>query len=324
VAVFTEVAGADVALLTERLGAGRLLAMQGIPAGIENSNFFVTTDRGEWVLTLFERLTAAQLPYYLRLMQHLAQQGLPVPEPRADANGVLWQTVSGKPATLVNRLPGRHQNAPDVHHCAQLGQVLARLHLAAADFSLHQPNLRGPQWWAAMAPQVMPHLAPDEQALLRDELAFQAKVEASAAFQGLPRAAVHADLFRDNALFDGLPGHERLTGVFDFYFAGDDCLAYDLAVCLNDWCLAGDEAGLDESRAQALVQAYEQERPLTADEHKLLPAMMRRAALRFWVSRLGDWYLPRSAHLLHPKDPRHFERVLRQREKQPWHALPAR
>jgi len=320
-AVFTEVSADEAGTLTRGLGAGDLLALQGISAGIENTNYFVTTTRGEWVLTLFERLSAKQLPFYLRLMQHLARRGLPVPEPLADAQGDLLHRVAGKPAALVTRLAGHHQLAPDLHHCAQLGGLLARLHLAVADFPLEQPNLRGLAWWQSMAPQVRPMLAPEQQALLDQELAFQRQVAASPTAAALPRGAVHADLFCDNVLFDGLPGHEKLTGAFDFYFAGTDSFAYDLAVCLNDWCLNADEASLDEARAQALVQAYVQQRTLSPAEARLMPAMLRAAALRFWLSRLGDWHLPREASLLQPKDPAHFERVLRSRIAVPWHPL---
>ena len=318
-AVFTEVAASEAADLAERLGAGRLLSLQGIPAGIENTNYFLSTDQGDWVLTVFERLSAQQLPFYLGLMQHLAQRGLPVPAPQADASGQILHRLSGKPAALVNRLPGHHQWAPDLHHCAQLGQVLAQMHLAVADFPLKQANLRGLSWWLAMAPQLSPHLGHGQRQLLADELAFQQQLAASPSYAALPRAAVHADLFCDNVLFDGLPGHEKLTGCFDFYFAGTDRLAYDLAVCLNDWCLNADDASLDEARAQALVGAYQQLRPLSGAEHRLLPALLRAAALRFWISRLADWHLPRDARLLQPKDPVHFQRVLRSRIQQPWH-----
>lgn len=321
-AVFTEVSRAEADALTRRLGAGELLSMQGIGAGIENTNYFVTTAKGEWVLTVFERLSAEQLPFYLRLMQHLAQRGLPVPEPRSDASGQIVHAVAGKPAALVTRLIGHHQLAPDLHHCAQLGMLLARLHLAVADFPLRQPNLRGLAWWLEIAPAVRPSLTADQRQLLDAELAFQQQVAASPAYATLPTGAVHADLFCDNVLFDGLPGHEKLTGAFDFYFAGIDTFIYDLAVCLNDWCLHADDASLDESRASALVRAYEQLRPLSAGELRLLPAMLRAAALRFWLSRLGDWHLPRQASLLEPKDPGHFERVLRSRIALPWH--PAR
>ena len=318
-AVFTEVSADEAAVLTLRLGAGELVSLTGIAAGIENTNYFVSTRSGDWVLTLFELLTAAELPFYLGLMQYLAQRGLPVPEPRADAQGRLLHRVAGKPAALVNRLPGQHQLAPDLHHCAQLGSLLARMHLAVADFPLLQANLRGLTWWQSMAPRLLPCLTPSQQRLLRDELDFQQQLAASAAHTALPCGAVHADLFCDNVLFDGLPGHEKLTGCFDFYFAGIDSFAYDLAVCLNDWCLNADAASLDEARAQAMLRAYTLHRPLTAMESRLMPAMLRAAALRFWLSRLGDWFLPRSATLLSPKDPVHFERILRARINLPWH-----
>ena len=313
---------AEAAALTARLGAGELLSMAGIAAGIENTNYFVTTDRGDWVLTLFERLQAAQLPFYLGLMQHLAQRGLPVPGPLADGDGNLLHSVAGKPAALVNRLPGQHQLAPDLHHCAQLGAVLARMHTAVADFGQRQPNLRGLAWWVAMAPRLDPHLARAQRQLLASELAFQQQVAASPSFAALPKGAVHADLFCDNVLFDGLPGHEKLTGCFDFFFAGTDRFAYDLAVCLNDWCLNADDAAIDDARANVLVAAYEQVRPLAGAEARLLPALLRAAALRFWLSRLADQHLPRAATLLQAKDPGHFERILRARISAPWH--PAR
>lgn len=318
-AVFTEVSPEAASVLLARLGAGELLSLQGIGAGIENTNYFVTTDQGEWVLTLFERLNARQLPFYLGLMQHLARKGLPVPEPRADGTGQMLHSVAGKPAALVTRLSGQHQLAPDLHHCAQLGQLLARMHLGVADFALQQPNLRGLAWCQQTAPAVRPHLTADQQALLDGELHFQQQVAASPAHAALARGAVHADLFCDNVLFDGLPGHEKLTAAFDFYFAGIDTFAYDLAVCLNDWCLDANDASLDAARTQALMLAYQSVRPLPPAEQRLMPAMLRAAALRFWLSRLADWHLPRAAALLQPKDPGHFERVLRERVATPWH-----
>jgi len=318
-AVFTQISAEQAGSLLARLQAGELLAMQGIGAGIENTNYFVDTPQGRWVLTVFERLSFEQLPFYLRLMQHLARKGLPVPEPRADANGEVLHQLAGKPAALVNALPGHHQLAPDLHHCAQLGHLLARMHLAVADFPLQQPNLRGPDWWAAMVPQLLPHIDAGQRTLLQDELDFQQQLAASPAYAALPRGAVHADLFRDNVLFDGLPGHEKLTACFDFYFAGTDTFAYDLAVCLNDWCIDLDSGRLDEARAAALADAYALERTLTPAEVRLMPALLRAAALRFWLSRLGDLHLPREAALLQAKDPLHFERVLRERIATPWH-----
>ncbi len=318
-AVFTPVSTAQAQSLAQRLGVGELRALEPIGAGIENTNYFLSSSAGDWVLTLFERLAAEQLPYYLGLMQHLARQGLPVPEPHGDAQGRLQHQVAGKPAALVRRLSGMTVSAPDLHHCGQLGAMLARLHLGVADFGLQQPNLRGLAWWQATAPQVLGHLAASQVALLSDELAFAGQVAGSPAFAALPRGAVHADLFRDNVLFDGLPGHEKLTGCLDFYFAGDDAFVFDLAVCLNDWCVDDGDGRPDEARAQALVAAYERVRPLSSGEQRLLPALLRSAALRFWLSRLADLHLPRRAALLQAKDPAHFERILRHRASQPWH-----
>jgi homoserine kinase type II len=323
-AVYTEVGFDEARALLARLDAGHLQSLQGIASGIENTNYFAYTDQGDWVLTLFERLSAAELPFYLGLMQHLAHHGLPVPAPRADAAGAILHHLQGKPAALVNRLPGAPVLVPGLSHCRALGACLAQMHRAVADFPLAQPNLRGLAWWTATAPLVAPRLTPPQAALLQQELAFQQALGVSAAYAALPTGAVHADLFRDNVMFDGPAGDERLSGVFDFYFAGTDTLLFDLAVCLNDWCVGPESARLDESLAAGLVDAYQQLRTLTPNEVRLLPALRRAGALRFWLSRLADWHLPRAAAVLTPKDPDHFERVLRACIATPWHpALPA-
>ncbi|QPF73004.1 homoserine kinase [Roseateles sp. DAIF2] len=323
-AVFTEVSLAQAQALAERLNLGAVRELRGIKAGIENTNYFLTTERGAYVLTLFERLSFQQLPFYLRLMQHLARRGVAVPEPHADAAGEILFELAGKPAAVVDKLAGGHQLAPDAFHCEQVGAQLARLHLAGQDFPLSQPNLRGLPWWTETVPVVLPHLAPAQGQLITTELAFQQQLAASQTYAELPRGPIHADLFRDNVMFapvEGQPGRERLTGFFDFYFAGVDTWLFDLAVCLNDWCIDLDSGRLDETRAQAFVEAYESVRPLSGAEHRLLPALLRAAALRFWISRLWDYHLPRDAALLKPHDPGHFERVLRERVAAPWHAL---
>ena len=318
-AVYTQVGFDEADALVQRLGLGALTDLQGIRSGIENTNYYATTVRGQWVLTLFERLPAEQLPYYLRLMEHLAARGIPVPAPQADADGSLVHFVAGKPASVVTRLPGSHRLRPDADHAAQVGEMLARMHGAGLDFPLQQPHLRGLAWWLQTAPLVLPHLAPEQADLLRDELAFQQHLAASPAGQALPRGPVHADLFRDNVMFDDTAGPDRLCGFFDFYFAGTDTFLFDLAVCLNDWCADALTGALDEPRAAAFTAAAERVRPLTGGEQRALPALLRAAALRFWISRLWDWHLPRSAALLQPKDPGHFERVLRSRIALPWH-----
>ncbi len=319
-AVYTEVPFAEAAALIERLNLGVLTDLRGIQGGIENTNYFVTCEQGgttqEHVLTVFERLSFEQLPYYLQLMKHLAGKGIPVPEPAADAQGSLLHTLQGKPAAVVDKLQGKSNLAPGVAHCRAVGDMLARMHLAGRDFALSQPNLRGLPWWNETVPVVLPHLSDAQRALIRTELAYQNHVAASPASAALPRGPVHADLFRDNVMFDG----EQLTGFFDFYFAGHDSFLFDLAVCLNDWCIrhaADDTDGQhDEARAQAMLSAYQAVRPLTAAERQLLPAMLRAGALRFWLSRLWDWHLPREASMLQPHDPAHFERVLRHRVEQ--------
>ncbi|MFY9510532.1 MAG: homoserine kinase, partial [Rubrivivax sp.] len=261
-AVYTEVGAAEADALLQRLGLGPLTDLHGIRSGIENTNYYATTAQGQWVLTLFERLTREQLPYYLRLMQHLAGKGVPVPAPQADDGGALLHTLAGKPAAVVTRLPGGHRLAPDAPHCAQVGAMLARMHLAGADFVLLQPHLRGLAWWAETVPVVLPHLAAEQASLLQDELVFQQQLAASPAFAALPCGPIHADLFRDNVMFDDTAGPDLLCGFFDFYFAGTDTLLFDVAVCLNDWCADLASGQLDETRAAAFMRAYEHVRPL--------------------------------------------------------------
>lgn len=338
-AVFTEVDFGEADALVQRLGLGPLRELRGIEGGIENTNYFATTESGEFVLTLFERLGAEQLPYYLCLMKHLAGRGLPVPEPVADpaiqppsghaltipANAPceLLLKVAGKPAALVQRLSGRSELAPRAAHCTELGALLARMHIAARDFPRIQPNLRGLAWWNDTVPVVLPYIDESQAGLLRAELAYQNHVAESSAYAALPRGPVHADMFRDNVMFatgENAGAAPRLTGVFDFYFAGTDTWLFDLAVCLNDWAIDLATGAHDAERADALLAAYETVRPLNAAERALLPAMLRAAALRFWISRLWDFHLPREASMLKPHDPAHFERVLRERAAHP-HAM---
>ena len=314
-AVFTEVSFDEAAAMVARLDIGRLLALEGIVAGIENTNYFAHTERGQYVLTIFERLDATQLPFYLHLMKHLAERGIPVPAPHADAAGRLLHTLRGKPAALVDRLRGSHELAPGEPHCAQVGAMLARMHLAGRDYERRQPNLRGLAWWRETVPLVVPFLDAAQRALIESELAAQEALAATPAYAALPAGPIHADLFRDNVMFDAAG---RLTGFFDFYFAGVDRFAYDLAICLNDWCIDLPTGRLDEARATAFVAAYDGVRRLDDGELAALPAMLRAGALRFWVSRLWDLHLPRDASMLEPHDPRHFERVLRERVARPW------
>jgi len=299
--VYTSVSKPELERWLGRYSVGRLEALEPIRAGIENSNYFVTTTQGRYVLTLFERLPAHELPFYLGLMAHLARHGIPAPAPIADLADQYLQSLNGKPAALVTRLPGRSLEAPGAPECAELGALLARMHLAGRSYPAYLENPRGAKWWRIAAAELKKFLDRESLALMEDELAFQAAHR----FPDLPRGPVHADLFRDNTLFEGA----RISGVIDFYFAGVDCLLYDLAVCANDWCIAAD-GSLDEPRVRALLGAYEEGRPLGAPERAAWPAMLRAAALRFWLSRLHDFHLPRSGVLVHAHDPQHFRRIL--------------
>jgi len=299
--VFTTVTRDQLATWLQQYSIGTLVALEGIPAGIENTNYFVTTSRGRFVLTLFEKLKAHELPYYLGLQNHLAGAGVPAPKPIPDNAGRFSSELNGKPAALVVFLPGKDVAAPTAVHCAQAGEMLARIHVGGRSYAPAMENPRGPKWWSAVMPEIVPFLAPREVALLEQEVRFQAQHRPPS----LPQGPIHADLFRDNVLFD----HGRISGVIDFYFACNEALLYDIAIAVNDWCL-GDDGALDRSRTHALLEAYAGLRPFTEAERDAWPLMLRAGALRFWVSRLYDFYLPRPGELTHAKDPAHFGRLL--------------
>lgn len=318
-AVFTPVELSDISeWIASDFDIGRALDIRGIHGGIENSNFFLDTEKDgnkqEYVLTIFERLSAEQLPYYLELMRHLANKGIPVPKPIENTQGEILFSLKGKPAAIVSKLPGLSRLTPEAKHCALVGENLARMHLAGSDFKGTQENLRSLSWWQKTVPQVLSHLNETQKELLTSELATQEQFFASAAYASLPQGASHCDLFRDNVLFDpqGVSdsSQDRLGGFFDFYFAGTDKWLFDLAVTVNDWCLAENKQDLDPARFKALMDAYQAVRPLSKEEQASWPLMIRAAALRFWISRLWDFYLPRDAQMLTPHDPRHFENIL--------------
>ncbi len=305
--VYTPVSEAQLADWLRNYSVGTLARCEPIEAGIENTNYFVTTTQGRYVLTLFERLPADELPFYLDLMAHLARHGIPCPAPIADLSDHYLQQLNGKPAALVTRLAGRSLEQPGASHCAELGALLARMHLAGRSYGAYLENPRGPKWWRFAARAVAPFLDAQKKSLLENEITFQAEHR----FPDLPRGPVHADLFRDNALFE----NARISGVIDFYFAGVDCLLFDLAVCANDWCLTapGSDPALDEARTRALLAASHTVRPFTVHERQAWPVMLRAAALRFWLSRLYDYHLPRPGMLVHAHDPEQFRRILETR-----------
>ena len=302
--VFTRVTPEELSVWLKRYAIGALVDLQGIAAGIENTNYFVTTSHGRFVLTLFERLSPGQLPFYLNLMAHLARHGIPCPAPIADRNDEYLGTLKGKPATLVTCLPGAPLDSPQPRHCGQVGAILGAMHLAGKSYGGALENPRGPKWWREAAGELAPFLDARRRELLASELGFQAEHRDL----DLPRGPVHADLFRDNVLFEA----DRVGGVIDFYFAGIDAFLFDVAVTLNDWCV--DPAGeIDAERASALLAAYRRAREFTRSEREAWPVLLRAAALRFWLSRLHDFYLPRAGELTHAHDPEHFRRVLEAR-----------
>ena len=321
-AVFTSVSDNDARALLANFDLGDLVSLRGITAGIENTNYFLATTRGEYVLTLFEVLTQAQLPFYIELMHHLASRGVPVPQPQTLRDGSRLTTLHGKPCAIVTRLPGGYEPAPGLTHCALTGATLARAHLAARDFPLRQPNLRGLTWWIETAPKVLPFLDSAQTRLLTQELNAQQQAAQSPEWQSLPVGPAHCDLFRDNVLFAGTFENPLMGGFIDFYFAGCDTWLFDVAVSVNDWCVERETGAFIPEKVQAWLQAYATERPFTDAERQIWPTMLRGAALRFWVSRLYDYFLPRPAQTLKPHDPRHFERVLLARHREDLPALP--
>lgn len=293
---------------------GTLAELRGISAGIENTNYFVFTTAGRYVLTLFEKLDAAELPFYLDLMAHLADHGIPSARPLPHGSGSFLAQLKGKPAALVSYLPGKDVTRASPEHCAAVGTMLARIHLAGESYPKRMDNPRGLAWWKRVLPDIEGFLPPADAALLRGEVDYQS----GHAPADVPRGAIHADLFRDNVLFE----RARISGVIDFYFACTDAYLYDVAITVNDWCV-GDDGSLDGERASALLSAYAARRAFVDAERAAWPATLRAAALRFWISRLYDFHLPRAGELTHAKDPAHFQRILKQHIAR-GHALPDR
>ena len=300
--VFTTVSVDELKPWLQAYPLGDLLELQGIASGISNTNYFVTTTIGRYVLTLFEEHSADELPYFLDLMTHLAERGVPCPHPVRRLDGQQLDMLNGKPAALVSCLRGKDINQATPSHCAEVGRVLAEMHIAGLDFFGKNHDSRDVVWRTAVANKVTPFLNEDDQAVLNQTMAKQAQLN----IEHLPQGVIHADLFRDNVLFDD----ENVGGVIDFYYACKGVLLYDLAIAVNDWCV--DEVGaLDSVRVNAMLQAYHIVRPLTQAEVNVWGDMLQIAALRFWLSRLNDYHFPQSGELTHAKDPMHFERILK-------------
>jgi homoserine kinase type II len=308
--VYTAVTPDELEAWLARYTVGALAELTPIVSGIENTNYFVTTERGRFVLTLYERLPSDELPFYLNLMAHLARVGVEVPAPIPDRTGALFSHLNGRPAGLVTRIDGAPVEHPSLAHCAAVGDALARLHVASQSYRPRLTNRRGPAWWRQAARAVRPFITPEQNELLTDEVKFQTGFGKGK----MPKGAIHGDLFWDNVLF----ADARVAGIIDFGFAATDFFAYDLAIAVNDWCVIDDANGaLDDERMYALVRAYHAVRPLTEDERTQWTALLRAAALRFWLSRLYDIHLPRLGELTHAHDPVPFEQILRARVAAP-------
>ncbi|OYY50963.1 MAG: homoserine kinase [Methylophilales bacterium 28-44-11] len=303
--VFTTLSLEDVRDWLTQFNIGNLQSLKGIAAGITNTNYFVETSTSKYVLTIFEKNDFDELPYFVHLMTHLAQHGVPCPTPLVDQQGLALHRLKGKPALMVSCLQGRDISEPNVAQCEAVASTLARLHLAGLSFHEQSHNQRGQGWRSITAQQVLPKLTADQQSLLQEELDYQHSLDLTA----LPHGVIHGDLFRDNVLFDG----DHLGGFIDFYYACHDVLAYDVAIAINEWCIHED-GSFDIAKRDAFLNAYQAVRPFEQSELQLWQALLRRAALRFWLSRLYDLHFPLVGELTHAKDPMHFERILRHRK----------
>lgn len=305
-AVYTDVADAELRCFLESYGMGRLILFKGIAEGVENSNFLVETEQGRFILTLYEkRVAEADLPYFLALMEHLADKGLPSPLPVHDLNGNALRELAGRPAALITFLDGISARRPNVAQCAALGEVLGHFHTAGADFQMRRDNSLGPEGWGQLfeavradADSIIPNLS--------EEIERELDALVGVWPQDLPEGVIHADLFPDNVLFLD----ETVSGLIDFYFACNDRLAYDAVICLNAWCFEPD-VSFNVTKARALLQAYQTVRPLSEAEREALPTLARGAALRFLLTRTYDWLNRDAGALVLPKKPEEYLRKLR-------------
>jgi homoserine kinase type II len=305
-AVYTDVGADDLGRFLAGYDLGALLSYKGIAEGVENSNFLVHTERGNFILTLYEkRVAAGDVPFFLALMEHLATRGITCPLPVHDRNGNVLRTLAGRPAAIVTFLDGVWIRRPGNKHCAALGAALAKLHLAGADFPKARANALSVDSWRKLYQQADGR-ADGVQAGLVETITGELGYLEKQWPRGLPQGVIHADLFPDNVFFLG----DRLSGLIDFYFACTDALAYDLAVCLNAWCFETDHS-YNVTKGRALLQAYAQVRPLSAAEREALPLLARGAALRFLLTRLVDWLAVPEGALVKPKDPLEYFRKLR-------------
>lgn len=315
-AVYTDVATEEVTDFLKDYDLGNILSMKGIAEGVENSNYFVLTEAGSFILTLYEkRVREEDLPFFLGLMEHLAARGVPCPTPIRDRHDQTLKELNGKSVAIISFLQGVSPRRLETHHCSEVGKALADMHMKGASFTMKRPNTLGLPSWRGLASQC--HYRADEvEPGLSDEIAEEVETLEGCWPRDLSSGVIHADLFCDNVFFR----QEKLTGLIDFYFACNDLLAYDIAVCLNAWCFSQD-GRFDRARASALLESYRACRSLTEAETAALPLLARGAALRFLLTRLYDWLHPVGGAIVTPKDPREFLRIMRFHRDTP--SLPA-
>jgi homoserine kinase type II len=311
--VYTSVSQTELEAFLENYEIGKLVSHKGISAGIENTNYFVTTEKQgsqqEWVLTLFEKHKSEELVFFMDLIQHLASNQVPTAHPAIQKNGHIIGELNGKPASIVSRLSGAtlDKRFPNIKQCEAIGSALANFHRTGQRFIGQRHSDRGAEWRHEAGTNMLTYLQDDDKALLQSELDFQQALLATNAYQQLAQGIIHADLFRDNAMFDG----DQLTGIIDWYYATNDVLLYDLAVVATDWCYFDDNSGIDENKLSALIQAYHQVLPLSENDQVCWQGVLRAAALRFWLSRLYDLHFPREGELTQIKDPNEYKQKLK-------------
>jgi homoserine kinase type II len=303
-AVYTEVSDAELEAFLADYDIGHAVSFKGIAEGVENTNYVLATDRGQFMVTLYEkRVDPRDLPFFLSLMDHLAERGINCPRPIHGRDGQALRTLAGKPAAITSFLQGMWPRRMTVKHCGPVGEALAGFHLAGHDFAIKRPNALSVSGWRPLFDGSRRHI--DDPALER-ELAAELDFFEASWPKALPSGVIHADMFNDNVFFLD----ERLSGIIDFYFACNDFLAYDVAICLNAWCFEPDNA-FNAAKARALLEAYDKARPLDDEERAAMPTLARGSALRFMLTRLYDWVHTPPGALVQRKDPNEYLAKLR-------------
>ncbi len=299
--VYTSVSDDEMRAFLADYDLGAFVSLTGIAQGVTNSNYFLTTSAGRYVLTVFEVLQQHELPFFLLLKQHLSGSGVACPAPVPRKDGRFDSVLVGKPTCLVTCLNGADTSWPTAEQCFNTGAMLAKMHIAGQNFPMHMNNPRYTTWWRESADKLLPVLSSEDAALLADEIAYLDAHPDT----GLPRGIIHADLFKDNVLLDG----NGVAGFIDFYYACDGNFMYDLAIAVNDWARTADNR-LDTALADAFMRGYESVRSLSAAERAYFPVAQRAGCVRFWVSRLLDFHFPQEGEMTFIKDPNAFRDLL--------------